>query len=123
MASAELSRRVGKVVAYPPLSEMSEDQRRDFTRRCSSQSLPTSRISERPSGKMQQRGDLGAGRSSSAAITSASRCRAPSPDSALKIGRISRGQEPVLVLAGVPEALPEEASPVRAEAFCKPNAV
>ena len=30
MASAELSRRVGKVVAYPPLSEMSEQQRREF---------------------------------------------------------------------------------------------
>jgi hypothetical protein len=30
MASAELSRRVEKVVGYPPLSEMSEDQRREF---------------------------------------------------------------------------------------------
>jgi hypothetical protein len=30
MASAPLSRRVGKVVGYPPLSEMSEDQRREF---------------------------------------------------------------------------------------------
>ena len=30
MASAELSRRVGKVVAYPPLIEMSAQQRRDF---------------------------------------------------------------------------------------------
>jgi len=30
MASAELSRRVGKVVGYPPLSEMSEGQRREF---------------------------------------------------------------------------------------------
>ena len=30
MASAELSRRVGKVVAYPPLSEMDERQRREF---------------------------------------------------------------------------------------------
>jgi hypothetical protein len=30
MASAELSRRVEKVVAHPPLSEMSEDQRREF---------------------------------------------------------------------------------------------
>ncbi len=30
MASAELSRRVGKVVGYPPLSEMSADQRREF---------------------------------------------------------------------------------------------
>jgi hypothetical protein len=30
MASAELSRRVRKVVGYPPLSEMSEVQRRDF---------------------------------------------------------------------------------------------
>jgi hypothetical protein len=30
MASAELSRRVGKVVAYPPLSEMGEIQRREF---------------------------------------------------------------------------------------------
>jgi hypothetical protein len=30
MASAELSRRVGKVVAYPPLSEMSDLQRREF---------------------------------------------------------------------------------------------
>jgi hypothetical protein len=30
MASLELSRRVGKVVAYPPLCEMSELQRREF---------------------------------------------------------------------------------------------
>ena len=30
MASAELSRRVQKVVAYPPLCEMSEQQRREF---------------------------------------------------------------------------------------------
>jgi hypothetical protein len=30
MASAELSRRVGKVVAYPPLCERSELQRREF---------------------------------------------------------------------------------------------
>ena len=30
MASAELSRRVEKVVAYPPLSEMSDPQRREF---------------------------------------------------------------------------------------------
>jgi hypothetical protein len=30
MASAELSRRVEKVVGYPPLSEMSERQRREF---------------------------------------------------------------------------------------------
>jgi hypothetical protein len=30
MPSAELSRRVEKVVRYPPLSEMSEDQRREF---------------------------------------------------------------------------------------------
>ena len=30
MASAELSRRVEKVVAYPPLSGMSERQRREF---------------------------------------------------------------------------------------------
>jgi hypothetical protein len=30
MASAELSRRVEKVVAYPPLSEMSELQRREL---------------------------------------------------------------------------------------------
>jgi hypothetical protein len=30
MASAELSRRVGKVVGDPPLSEMSADQRREF---------------------------------------------------------------------------------------------
>jgi hypothetical protein len=30
MASAELSRRVKKLVGYPPLSEMSDDQRRDF---------------------------------------------------------------------------------------------
>ena len=30
MASAELSRRVGKVVGYPPLSEMGELQRREF---------------------------------------------------------------------------------------------
>ena len=31
MASAELSRRVEKVVGYPPLSEMGADQRREFT--------------------------------------------------------------------------------------------
>jgi len=30
MASAELSRRVEKVVGYPPLSEMGEHQRREF---------------------------------------------------------------------------------------------
>ena len=30
MASAELSRRVEKVVGYPPLSEMDEGQRREF---------------------------------------------------------------------------------------------
>jgi hypothetical protein len=30
MARAELSRRVEKVVAYPPLSEMDADQRREF---------------------------------------------------------------------------------------------
>jgi hypothetical protein len=30
MASTALSRRVGKVVAYPPLSEMSDLQRREF---------------------------------------------------------------------------------------------
>jgi hypothetical protein len=30
MASAELSRRVEKVVSYPPLSEMSAVQRREF---------------------------------------------------------------------------------------------
>jgi hypothetical protein len=30
MASAELSRRVGKVVDYPPLCEMDELQRREF---------------------------------------------------------------------------------------------
>jgi hypothetical protein len=30
MASAAPSRRVGKVVGYPPLSEMSDLQRRDF---------------------------------------------------------------------------------------------
>jgi hypothetical protein len=30
MASAALSRRVGKVVGYPPLSEMSDLQRREF---------------------------------------------------------------------------------------------
>jgi hypothetical protein len=30
MASAELSRRVGKVVAYPPLSELDERQRWEF---------------------------------------------------------------------------------------------
>jgi hypothetical protein len=30
MASAELSRRVGKVVPYAPLSEMSDLQRREF---------------------------------------------------------------------------------------------
>jgi hypothetical protein len=30
MASAELSRRVGRVVGYPPLVEMSADQRREL---------------------------------------------------------------------------------------------
>ena len=30
MASTELSRRVEKLAGYPPLSEMSDDQRRDF---------------------------------------------------------------------------------------------
>jgi hypothetical protein len=30
MASAELSRRVEKVVGYPPLSELDETQRREF---------------------------------------------------------------------------------------------
>jgi hypothetical protein len=30
MASAELSRRVEKLVGYPPLSDMSDLQRRDF---------------------------------------------------------------------------------------------
>jgi hypothetical protein len=30
MASPELSRRVEKLAGYPPLSEMSDDQRRDF---------------------------------------------------------------------------------------------
>jgi hypothetical protein len=30
MASAELSRRAGKVVGSPPLSEMAADQRREF---------------------------------------------------------------------------------------------
>jgi hypothetical protein len=30
MASVELSRRVEKVVGYPPLSDMSGDQRREF---------------------------------------------------------------------------------------------
>jgi hypothetical protein len=30
MASSHLSRRVGKVVGYPPLSDMSELQRREF---------------------------------------------------------------------------------------------
>ncbi len=30
MASAALSRRVGKVVGYPPLSEMGDQQRREF---------------------------------------------------------------------------------------------
>ena len=30
MASAELSRRVAKVVGYPPLSEMSPEQHREF---------------------------------------------------------------------------------------------
>jgi hypothetical protein len=30
MASAHLSRRVGKVVGHPPLSEMSDLQRREF---------------------------------------------------------------------------------------------
>jgi hypothetical protein len=30
MASAELSRRVERVVGYPPLSEMGDQQRREF---------------------------------------------------------------------------------------------
>jgi hypothetical protein len=30
MASADLSRRVEKVVAYPPLSELGDQQRREF---------------------------------------------------------------------------------------------
>jgi hypothetical protein len=30
MANAQLSRRIGKVVVYPPLSEMSDIQRREF---------------------------------------------------------------------------------------------
>jgi hypothetical protein len=30
MASTELRRRVGKVVAYPPLCELGADQRREF---------------------------------------------------------------------------------------------
>jgi hypothetical protein len=30
MATTELSRRFGKVVGYPPLSEMSDQQRREF---------------------------------------------------------------------------------------------
>src|SRR5262245_5697615 len=30
MASAELSRRAGKVVGYPPLSDMGADRRREF---------------------------------------------------------------------------------------------
>jgi hypothetical protein len=30
MASVALGRRVGKVVGYPPLSEMSDQQRREF---------------------------------------------------------------------------------------------
>jgi hypothetical protein len=30
MASVELSRRVGKAVAYPPLVDMSAEQRREF---------------------------------------------------------------------------------------------
>jgi hypothetical protein len=30
MASAELSRRVENVVGYPPLSEMSDEQRREY---------------------------------------------------------------------------------------------
>jgi hypothetical protein len=30
MSSGELSRRVGKAVAYPPLCEMGADQRREF---------------------------------------------------------------------------------------------
>jgi hypothetical protein len=35
MASAELNRRVEKVVGYPPLSEMGDDQRRESRRRFS----------------------------------------------------------------------------------------
>jgi hypothetical protein len=34
MASAELSRRVENVVGYPPLSEMSDEQRRELGRLC-----------------------------------------------------------------------------------------
>jgi hypothetical protein len=30
MASAELSRRVGEIVGYPPLCDMAADQRREF---------------------------------------------------------------------------------------------
>jgi hypothetical protein len=30
MASAQLSRRVAKIIGYPPLSEMSAEQRREF---------------------------------------------------------------------------------------------
>jgi len=35
MASAELCRRVEKVVAYPPLCEMDHRQRREFQEACS----------------------------------------------------------------------------------------
>jgi hypothetical protein len=35
MASAELSRRVEKVIGYPALVEMDEGQRRESRRRCS----------------------------------------------------------------------------------------
>jgi hypothetical protein len=48
MASAELSRRVEKVVGYKPLSEMSAGQRGGSTRRCSK---PTASRTCRASGR------------------------------------------------------------------------
>jgi hypothetical protein len=37
--SAALSERVGRVVAYPPLSEMDDRQRQEFGRHCSTAGL------------------------------------------------------------------------------------
>jgi hypothetical protein len=48
MASAELSRRVGKVVGYPPLSEMSNLQRRELH-----EAPPDARRIRRSPGKWQ----------------------------------------------------------------------
>jgi hypothetical protein len=55
MASAELSRRVEKVVGYPPLSELSDVQRREFQEAL----LEADTLEDLP-GKWQC-GDLGGG--------------------------------------------------------------